>query len=91
MNEHQTNWDWKLQSALWAYQTFSFKATIDSTLFWLVYGLDMVSLKGFVTNSLWIQVQERLNEDTSVNIRKIKLLKLGEERICCEVVQDVEK
>ena len=61
VNENRTNWDTKLHSALWAYRT-SYKTSIQSTPFRLVFGLEAVMPIEFQVPSLQIQVHERLLE-----------------------------
>lgn len=39
ISAHKTNWDVKLQSALWAYRTAE-KITTRRTPYYMVYGLD---------------------------------------------------
>ena len=41
VNENQTDWDTKLHSALWAYQT-TYKASIETTMFRLAFGLEAI-------------------------------------------------
>ena len=66
INEKRTNWDTKLQSALWAYQT-SFKISTQSTPFWLAFGLEAVLLVKFKIPSPWIEIREHLLERQSDN------------------------
>ena len=64
VNENQTNWDTKLQSALWAYRT-TYKTSIRTTPFRLAFGLEAVMPIEFQIPSLRIQVKERLSEKES--------------------------
>jgi hypothetical protein len=80
VNENRTDWDQKLQSALWAYRT-SYKTSIGSTPFRLAYGLEAVMPIEFTIPSLRIQVRERLNERDSEAKRVQYLLQLEEQRI----------
>ena len=41
VNENRTDWDQKLNSALWAYRT-SYKTSIKSTPFRMAFGLEVV-------------------------------------------------
>ena len=41
VNENRTDWDQKLNSALWAYQT-SYKTSIKSTPFRMAFGFEVV-------------------------------------------------
>ena len=77
VNEHRTNWDKKLNSALWAYRT-SFKTSIHATLFSLAYGLEAVMPMQFQIPSLRIQVRERMTEEATERICLQQLLALGE-------------
>jgi hypothetical protein len=80
INENQTDWDQKLQSALWAYRT-SYKTSIGSTPFRLAYGLEAVMPIEFMIPSFRIQARERLNECDSEAERVQCLLQLEEHRI----------
>ena len=53
VNEHGTDWDTKLHSALWAYRT-SFKTNVQATPFCLSYGLEAVMPVEFQIPSLRI-------------------------------------
>ena len=57
VNENITDWDTKLNSALWAYRR-SFKTSIQATTFRLAYGLESVMPVEFQIPSLRIQVKE---------------------------------
>ena len=77
VNENRTDWDTKLHSALWAYRT-SYKTSIQSTPFQLVFGLEAIMPIEFHVSSLRIQVRERLSEGQSEQIQLQQLLDLGE-------------
>ena len=51
VNEHNTDWDDKLHSALWAYRT-TFKTNIDSMPFRLAFGLEAIMPIEFQVPSL---------------------------------------
>ena len=80
VNENQTDWDTKLQSALWAYHT-TYKTNIRTTPFRLAFRLEAVMLVEFQIPSLRIQVKERLSEKESEKIRLATLCELEETRI----------
>ena len=80
VNENRTDWDNKLQSALWAYRT-SFKTSIQSTPFRMAFGLEAVMPIEFQVPSLRVQVKARLPEAQSEQYRLEQLLELGEDRI----------
>ena len=75
---NRTDWDRKLQSALWAYRT-SFKTSIGSTPFRLAFGLEAVMPIEFKIPTVRIQVQEWLPEHASRLLRMEQLLTLDEE------------
>jgi len=80
VSENRTDWDQKLNSALWAFRT-AYKATTGHTLFSLVYGLEAVVPMEFVVPSLRIALSDRLNQEDSINSRIHDLLELDENRI----------
>ena len=80
VNENRTDWDQKLNSALWAYRT-SYKTSIKSTPFRMAFGLEAVMPIEFQIPTLRIQATNKLNEIESEQIRKEALLVLEEERI----------
>ena len=80
VNENRTDWDNKLQSALWAYRTY-FKTSIQSTPFRMAFGLEAVMPIEFQVPSLRVQVKARLPEAQSEQYRLEQLLELGEDRI----------
>ena len=80
VNENRTDWDNKLQSALWAYRT-SFKTSIQSTPFRMAFGLEAVMPIEFQVPSLRVQVKARLPEAQSEQYRLEQLLELGEDRV----------
>ena len=80
VNENRTDWDDKLQSALWAYRT-TFKTNIQSTPFRMAFGLEAVMPIEFQVQSLRVQVKERLPESQSEQYRLEQLLELGEHRV----------
>ena len=90
MNEHQTDWDTKLSSALWAYQT-SFKTSVQATPFHLAYGLEAVISVEFQIPSLRIQVKERMSEEASEQVRLQQLLALGETRVHNMVILELDQ
>ena len=57
-----TDWDQKLNSALWAYRT-SYKTVIKSTPFRLAFGLEAIMLVEFQVPTLRVQVTDRLDEE----------------------------
>ena len=67
VNGNRTDWDTKLHSALWAYQT-TYKTSIRTTPFRLAFGLEEMMPIEFQVPSLWIQVRERLSEKKSKKI-----------------------
>ena len=80
VNENHTDWDQKLNSALWAYPTW-YKTSIKSTLFRLAFGLEAVMPIEFHIPTLRVQATERLDELQSEQSRKTSLLLLEDERI----------
>ena len=80
VNENRTDWDNKLQSALWAYFT-TFKTNIHPTPFRMAFGLEAVMLIEFQAPSLRVQVKERLRESQSEQYQLEHLLELGEHRV----------
>jgi hypothetical protein len=74
------DWDRKLHSTQWAYQT-SYKTSIRSTPFRMAFGLEVVMLSEFIVPSLRIQSEYRLNESESEHARVEQLLRLEEDRI----------
>ncbi|MCO5615055.1 hypothetical protein L7F22_069343 [Adiantum nelumboides] len=80
VNQNTTDWDEKLDSALWAFRT-AFKVTTRMTPFKSVYGLEAVVPMEFLVPSLRVAVQQKLSPEESVNYRKEQLLKLEEDRI----------
>ena len=89
MNDNKTDWDTKLHSALWAYRT-SYKTSIHSTPFRLVFGLEAVMPIEFLVPNLRIQVQDRLPEIESEQIRLEQLLNLDEARVRSMVILEQE-
>jgi hypothetical protein len=77
---NRTDWDCKLHSALWAYQT-SYKTSIRLTPFRMVFGLEAVMPLEFIVPSLRIQSEYQLNESESEQARVEQLLQLEEDRI----------
>ena len=67
--ENRIDWDQKLNSALWAYQT-SYNTTIKSTPFRMAFSLEAVMMIEFQVPTLWVQVTERLDEVQSEQVRK---------------------
>ena len=57
-----TDWDQKLNSALWAYRT-SYKTVIKSTPFRMAFGLEVVMPIEFQVPALRVQVTDRLDEE----------------------------
>ena len=80
VNENRTDWDDKLQSALWAYHT-TFKTSIQSTPFRMTFGLEAVMPIKFQVPSLRVQIKERLPEAQLEKYRLKQLLELGEHRV----------
>ena len=72
VNENRTDWDKKLNSALWAYQT-SYK---HISPFRLAFGLEVVTPIEFQILTLRVQATERLDELQSEQSRKVTLLLL---------------
>ena len=79
-NENQTDWDMKLHSALWAYQK-TYKMSIQTTPFWLAFGLEVIMSIEFQIPNLRIQVKEWLSEKESERIRLATLCELEEHQI----------
>ena len=90
MNENRMDWDTKLHSALWAYQT-SYKINIQSTPFRLAFGLEAVMPVEFQVPSLRIQIQDRLVEGQSEQLRLQQLLELGEARVRSMAILEQEQ
>ena len=67
VNENRTDWDTKLQSALWAYWT-TYKTSIRTIPFRLAFGLEEFMPIEYQIPSLRIQVKERLSEKESEKI-----------------------
>ena len=61
VNENRTDWDQKLHSALWAYQT-SYKTSIKSTHFRMAFSLEAIMPVEFQIPTLQIQATKKLNE-----------------------------
>ena len=80
VNEKCTDWDHKLHSALWAYQT-SYKTSIKSTPFRMAFGLEVVMPIEFQITILRVQATKRLDDLQSKQSKKEALLLLKEERI----------
>ena len=90
VNENRTDWDTKLQSALWAYRT-TYKTSIRTTPFRLAFGLEAVMPIEFQIPSLRIQVKERLSETESERIRLKTLMELEENRIASLLQLELEQ
>ena len=90
VNENRTDWDTKLQSALWAYRT-TYKTSIRTTPFRLAFGLEAVMPVEFQIPSLRIQVKERLSEKESEKIRLATLCELEENRIASLLQLELEQ
>ena len=90
VTENQTDWDTKLQSALWAYWT-AYKTSIQTTPFRLAFGLEVVMPMEFQIPRLRIQVQERLSEKESEKIRITTLCELEEHRIASILQLELEQ
>ena len=73
MEANCTNWDQKLHSTLWAYCT-SYKTSIQSTPFQMAFDMEAVMPTEFLVPSLRIQVEHRLNEKLSDQVRAECLL-----------------
>ena len=84
------DWDTKLQSALWAYQT-TYKTIIRTTPFRLAFGLEAVMPMEFQILSLRIQVKECLSEKESEKIRQATLCELEEHRIASLLQLELEQ
>ena len=80
VNENHTCWDDMLHSALWAYRT-TFKMSIGSTPFRLVFGLEAVMPIEFQILRLRLHIVDRLPELEYEHQRLTQILKLGEQRI----------
>ena len=91
---NKKDWDRKLNSALWAYQT-SYKVTIGMTPFRMAYGLEAVVPMEFMIPSLKMAVQEKLPMEKSREERIQELLSLEEDRqqsiLVAEAVQKRRK
>ena len=64
VEETRMDWDWKLQSALWAYRT-CFKTSIGTSTFHLAFGFEAILPIAFEIPTLRIQLQVRLPEHKS--------------------------
>ena len=90
VNENQTDWDTKLQSALSAYRT-TYKTNIRTTPFRLAFGLEAVMPIEFHIPSLRIEVKERLSEKEVEKIRPATLCELEENRITSLLQLELEQ
>jgi hypothetical protein len=63
---HKSDWDIKLQSALWAYKTAE-KITIKRTPFYLVHGMDSIMPVEFEIPTYLISSKERLIPEESLS------------------------
>jgi transposase InsO family protein len=75
---HKTDWDIKLQSALWAYRTAE-KITTKRTPFYLVYQMDSIMPVEFEVPTYKISTTERLSSEESLSPRLHKIEKLEED------------
>lgn len=78
--ENRSDWDDKLDSALWSLRT-AYKVATGMTPFKLVYGIEAVVPMEYVIPSLRLTVHHRLNPKESILHRQRELLKLEEDRI----------
>lgn len=76
---HKTDWDVKLQSALWAYRTAE-KITTRRTPFYLVYKMDSVMPVEFEVPTYRTSITERLSPESSLSPRFQEIEKLEEDR-----------
>jgi hypothetical protein len=76
---HKTDWDIKLQSALWAYRPAE-KITTKITPFYSVYGIDSVMPVEFEVPTYQTLIAERLSPESSLSPRLQEIEKLEEDR-----------
>ena len=82
------NWEEKLPAVLWAYRT-SYKVTIRSTPFQMVYGQEAVVPAEFTIPSLRMAIESRWEQNDSLKDRLEKLIKLEERRITTQWATEV--
>lgn len=88
VSENRSDWDTKLDSALWSFRT-AYKVTTGMTPFRLVYGLEAVVPMEFVVPSLRIAIQNRMSPEASVKHRQRYLLQLEEDRVMSAYVAEI--
>jgi transposase InsO family protein len=76
---HKTDWDIKLQSAIWAYRTDE-KITTKRTPFYLVYGMDSIMPVEFEVPTYQTSTAERLSPESIPSPRLQEIEKLEEDR-----------
>jgi hypothetical protein len=79
IHDSKKDWDSKLTAALWAYRT-TYKVTTRATPFSLVYGIEAILPIEFEIPSLFIAINERLDESQSLKDRLERLEGLNEAR-----------
>jgi hypothetical protein len=77
---HKTDWDIKLQSALWTYRTAE-KITTERTPFYLVYGMDIIMPGEFKMLTYRISTTNSFSVEESLVPRLEDLEKLEEDRL----------
>lgn len=86
--KHRTDWDKKLNIALWSYRT-AYKVTTQHTPFNLVYGLEAVVPLEYQVPSLRVAIEERLGDLDSLQERLNRLNQLEEQRTRALFIQEV--
>ena len=79
VNEHKTDWDLKLYSAVYSYN-ITFKTTTGYSPYYLVFGQHAVVPVEFEVPTLRVTVEERMSEDKSLMERAYRLEELEEAR-----------
>jgi len=79
VNEHKTDWDLKLYSAVYSYN-LTFKTTTWYSPYYLVFGQHAMVLVEFEIPMLRVSVEERMFEDQSLMERAYRLEELEETR-----------
>jgi hypothetical protein len=77
---HKSDWDIKLQSAIWAYTTAE-KINTKRTPFYLVHGMDSIMPVEFEIPTYRISSKERLTPEESLSHRLNDIDKLEEDRL----------
>ena len=88
MQDNKSDWDEKLDSALWSFRT-AFKVTTGMTPFRLIYGLEVVVPMEYVVQSLRVSSQDKMSPELSVKHRKRYLMQLEEDRTVSSFISEV--